>query len=207
MHFILAIGCVGMVVVLERACRLGSWLRVDAARLGALVRARVLGGDTAGALRLCAARPSPVARVLHAGVKASVDRARAEAAVREALLEVVPALTRRLPVLSSRANLALLVGLLGTVFGMIEGFSCGGPPVTADQRAAALAKSISIAVNTSGFGLAVAVTLLVARLALVHAAEKLSSDLATCTAKFLGIVAVAREPLDSRASPYRSPSA
>ena len=203
MHAILLIGCVGMGIAIERTWCLARWLRIDAVRLCARVRTRLLGGDTAGALRLCAARRSPIEHVLHAGIMACVDRRRAEIAVHEARSEVEPLLHRRLSVLSTLASLACLVGLLGTIFGLIGGFHCGGT-MNAYAYSAVIARELGIAMNTSAFGILVAVLLLSAKLVLVHASERLAADLASCSARFLDVVGVVREPPPLRRSPYRS---
>ncbi len=66
----------------------------------------------------------------------------AQAAVEEEQLLIVPTLRRFLPTLATLADLAMLVGLLGTTFGMVSGFHWIGT-ISAVERAAALAKSIS----------------------------------------------------------------
>jgi biopolymer transport protein ExbB len=163
----------------------------------------LIGADTAGALRLCAAQRSPVERVLFAGLMACVDRRRAEIAMHEARVAVEPLLRRRLSVLSTLASLACLVGLLGTIDGLIGGFHCVAT-ISATQRSASIARELGIAMNTSAFGILVAVLLLCAKVVLVNASEKLAADLASCSARFLDVVGVVREPPPLRRSPYRS---
>lgn len=206
MHAILLIGFLGFAIVVERTWCFARWLRVDARRLSAGVRTALLGGDTTTALRLCAARRSPLERVLHAGVMACVDRYRAEVSVHEARVEWEPMLRRRLNVLSSLAGLACLVGLLGTVFGLIGEFrTCAMHVAAAETTERTIAHGISAALNTSGFGILVAVLLLSAKMVLVNASEKLAGDLAAGTARFLDVVGLVREPTRV-GSPYRGSS-
>ncbi len=201
MHVILSIAVIGFVVVLERCWGLRIGLHTHVPKLMALVQGRILAGDTAGALRLCRGR-CHVERVIRAGLMAGVDPLRTQAAVEEEQLLIVPTLRRFLPTLATLANLAMLVGLLGTTFGMVSGFHCMGT-VSAVERAAALAKSISIAVHSTGFGILVGILLLSARLVLHAIAERLVAQVALCGAKVVGLIRVAREPLPSAASPYR----
>ncbi|HKK05344.1 MAG TPA: MotA/TolQ/ExbB proton channel family protein [Gammaproteobacteria bacterium] len=86
-----------------------------------------------------------------------------ELALEEAMMGVTPRLEKRTHYLATFANIATLLGLLGTIIGLIHAFNtvAGLDPATkADQ----LASSISVAMNTTAFGLVVAIPLL-----LVHA--------------------------------------
>jgi len=79
----------------------------------------------------------------------------------EAYLREVPAFQRRVPLLAVTANLATLLGLLGTIVGLIMAFDAVAH-VAAAQRTAALAAGISVAMATTGFGLIVAIPTLAA---------------------------------------------
>ena len=81
----------------------------------------------------------------------------------EGLLEMVPRLEKRTHYLATLANIATLLGLLGTIIGLTEAFSTVAAAAPAD-RANLLSASISIAMNTTAFGLMVAIPLL-----LIHA--------------------------------------
>jgi biopolymer transport protein ExbB len=84
-------------------------------------------------------------------------------AMEEGLLEVVPRIEKRTHYLATLANIATLLGLLGTIIGLIEAFSAVAGAQPAD-KANLLSASISVAMNTTAFGLMVAIPLL-----LVHA--------------------------------------
>ncbi len=79
----------------------------------------------------------------------------------EAYLREVPTFQRRIPLLAVGANVATLLGLLGTIVGLIMAFDAVAH-VPAAQRTAALAAGISIAMATTGFGLIVAIPTLAA---------------------------------------------
>lgn len=113
--------------------------------------------DAAGAIGVCQLHPSPMASIFAAGLRqrgrpvGEIEHAISEAGAREAVL-----LRRNLRALSGSGNIATLLGLLGTVLGMIEAFN----DVAAHQglgRAEVLANGIAQALLTTAFGLAVAI--------------------------------------------------
>lgn len=191
MHVILGLAVLGALLVIERTWRLCIGQDADPRRLMAQVQSALLAGDTEAALRSCG-RSADVHRIVRAGLRHGLDPRRAEAAVREQWFALEPSLRRWLPTLSSIAGLAMLVGFLGTVFGLIGGFHCG--VVSAEARAGAIARSISIAIHTSGFGILVGVGLLSARLVLVNASEKLVGDVALCGIKLVNLIRTIAAP-------------
>lgn len=82
-----------------------------------------------------------------------------EAAMEEGLLEVMPKLEKRTHYLSTFANIATLLGLLGTIIGLIQAFTAVSNADPA-QKADLLSSSISVAMNTTAFGLIVAIPLM-----------------------------------------------
>jgi biopolymer transport protein ExbB len=202
MHVILAFGILGIAIIVERCWRLYVGQRIDARRLMYVVQSQLLAGDTAGALRSCPPGRSVVSRIARAGLMEGVDPQRAEAAVREERLYLEPRLRKRLVTLGALANLSMLVGLLGTIEGLIGGFQCGAFP-SAAARAAALADSIGIAVHTTGFGILVGIVLLSARVFLVSSCDKLVADVVLCGAKVVNLIRIIREPVHAAGLPYR----
>lgn len=99
--------------------------------------------------------------LLHLGQAGA--RERAEAVVDESLLEMMPDLARRTHYLATFANVATLLGLLGTIVGMIHGFAAVGDLAPADKQNQ-LSVAVSQAMNCTAFGLIVAIPLM-----LVHA--------------------------------------
>jgi biopolymer transport protein ExbB/TolQ len=126
------------------------------------VLSRVAKGDTAAAADLCRRVKGPVASVTHAILlRGDADEERLRNAADGAASVVLPPLTRRLSYLAMLANTCTLLGLLGTIFGLITAFSAVGASDPA-QRGAFLAAGISEAMNTTAFGLLVAIpTLLI----------------------------------------------
>lgn len=203
MHVILGLGVLGLAIVIERCWQLYGGQRLDVRRLMDTVQRRLFAGDMAGALRSCPAGRSVVVHIVRAGLMAGVDPQRTEAAIREERLYLEPRLRKRLLTLGAIANLAMLVGLLGTIFGMIQGFSSCTFVVSAEARAASLAHGIGIAIHTTGFGILVGIVLLSARLMLAHACEKLVADVAVCGARVVNLIRIIREPARATGIPYR----
>jgi biopolymer transport protein ExbB len=111
-----------------------------------------------------------------------------EKALRANLMEVIPYLEKRTHYLATFANLATLLGLLGTVSGLIHAFSAVATANPA-EKANLLAGSISEAMNCTAFGLMVAVPLLFVHSYLQSKTSQLIGSLETCAVKFLTIVA------------------
>ncbi|MGH1486811.1 MAG: MotA/TolQ/ExbB proton channel family protein [Cellvibrionaceae bacterium] len=105
---------------------------------------------------------APIARVIAAGVARMTQSPRRddiELAMEEGVLEAMPRLERRTPYLATLANIATLLGLLGTIIGLIAAFESVANADPA-EKATQLSSSISIAMNTTAFGLIAAIPLL-----------------------------------------------
>ncbi len=111
-----------------------------------------------------------------------------EKALRASLMEIIPHLEKRTHYLATFANLATLLGLLGTVSGLIGAFSAVATANPA-EKANLLAGSISEAMNCTAFGLMVAVPLLFIHAFLQTKTSELISSLETGAVKFLTLVA------------------
>jgi len=142
------------------------------------------------AIKLCnAADRAALARVIKAGLtRSSKGEADISAAVEEASLEVVPMINKRLSVITAVANLSTLLGLLGTVIGMLDAFKAVAN-APADQRAQALAKGIGIAMNTTGYGLMVAIPLLALHAFISNLAKKINDEVDLYSVKIENLLA------------------
>lgn len=106
---------------------------------------------------------TPVARILAAGMARMGDARRREDieyAMEEGVLESLPKLEKRTAYLAMLANISTLLGLLGTIIGLIAAFTA---VANADptEKASLLSQSISLAMNTTAFGLMSAIPLLI----------------------------------------------
>ena len=131
-----------------------------------------------------------IATILNYGV-ARVANARRrddiEKAMDESLLEVIPRIEKRTHFLSSLANVGLLIGLLGTITGLIGAFSAVATANPA-EKASLLAAAISVAMNNTASGLGVAITLLLAHMFLEAKTTALIDSLEIASVKFLNSI-------------------
>lgn len=161
MHFILLVSVIGVAIAVERWLVLVHMYRVDARALWEKVSRNIKEGEMDKARGICKDSRIPLLKVLEAGVSASSRSEKdIQDAVDEVTLEVLPLIDKRIPYLASLANISTLLGLLGTINGLIQSFHAiaGADP---SQKAAILAVGISIALNTTFFGLIVAIPLLI----------------------------------------------
>jgi biopolymer transport protein ExbB/TolQ len=157
MHPILLTGVLIFALALERAwviLRASSW---NFGRLRNDLVKHATRGDLQSAASLCRDVASPVGQVARA-IVTSGGRTEDElfAAADSEATVVLPPIARRMSYFSLFANVATLLGLLGTIFGLITAFSAVGA-ADPSQRSSFLAKGISEAMNTTAFGLLVAV--------------------------------------------------
>ncbi|MGB1557610.1 MAG: MotA/TolQ/ExbB proton channel family protein [Oceanococcaceae bacterium] len=119
---------------------------------------------------------------------AGAPRQDVELAMEEALMEVMPRLERRTPFIFVFANIATLLGLLGTIIGLIQGFTAVAN-VNPAEKANLLSASISVAMNTTAFGLMCAIPLLLAHAWLQARTTEVVDALEMTTVKFLNLIA------------------
>jgi biopolymer transport protein ExbB len=144
-------------------------------------------GDFKGAVDLTGRSDSAIGQILNYGL-ARIQSARRrddiEKAMEESLMEVVPRLERRTHYLATFANLATLLGLLGTVMGLISAFAAVAT-VNPAEKANLLSASISVAMNCTAFGLMTAVPLLVIHAFIQTKTTELVDSLEMASVKFL----------------------
>jgi biopolymer transport protein ExbB len=190
MHFIALSAVIGAGVTIERFIFLFFRFNINGGQFFNQIQKLVMANNIDRAIKLCnAADKAALARVIKAGLtRANKGEADIAAAIEEATLEVGPSIGKRVPMISALANIATLLGLLGTIFGMIEAFDAVAT-VSADQRATALAKGISIAINTTGFGLLVAIPLLSMHIFISNLAKKIADEVDLYSVKLENLLA------------------
>ena len=110
-----------------------------------------------------------------------------ETAMEEGLMEVIPRLEKRTHYLATLANIATLTGLLGTIVGLIQAFTAVSNADPA-QKADLLSSSISVAMNTTAFGLIAAIPLLLLHAFLTTKTTSLVDQFEMTAVKFLNII-------------------
>ena len=190
MHFIALTGIVGAGVLIERFIFLFFRFNINGGQFFNQIQKLVMANNIDRAIKLCnAADKAALARVIKAGLtRANKSEGEISAAIEEAILDVGPSISKRIPMIAALANIATLLGLLGTIFGMIEAFAAVAS-VSADQRSTALAKGIAIAINTTGFGLLVAIPFLSAHIFIASLAKKISDEVDLYAVKLENLLA------------------
>jgi len=173
---ILLVGLVALVLTVERLIFLGK-VRHNTDELMSQVTALVGKGDLRGAMKATVPhRHRPTGRVLMAGLQHRDDPAEViESALSEAMLRETPRLERFVGALKACAAVAPLLGLLGTVTGMINTFQVITTHGTGDPRL--MAGGISEAMVTTQVGLAVAIPAMIVATFLGRRARNLSQDM------------------------------
>jgi biopolymer transport protein ExbB/TolQ len=159
----------GIAIILERIIFIFFKYNVNAEAFMAQVQKLVMANDIERAIKLCNAAPSAaLPKVVKAGLtRANRGEMEIRNAVEEATLAIVPVLQKRTPNLASIANMATLLGLLGTITGLITAFRAVGA-VSPELKAKVLAQGVAEAMYTTAFGLAIAVVCMFGHLFLTN---------------------------------------
>lgn len=180
MWAILAISLLASAIAFERYLALRFRFYIDGRRLFNDVKKFITANDWRRAQEICRQYAYvPLAQVLGAGL-AHADQPveEMETAMESQTLYYVPKINNRLSYLSTLANIATLLGLLGTIVGLITAFDALGGTLAADQsRDQALAGGIGIAMYTTAFGLLVAIPTLLAHMYLTNKANQIIDDI------------------------------
>jgi biopolymer transport protein ExbB/TolQ len=189
MYPIALIAALGVAVALERWLHL--W-RAESAnrRMWDEVAPFLKIGYYKRAISATANSGSAIGQILSYGlarVTTAKRRDDVEKAMEESLMEVVPKLEKRTHYLASFANIATLLGLLGTIIGLIQAFQAVSNASPA-ERADLLAASISVAMNTTAFGLMAAIPLLLMHSVLQSKTTSIVDSLEMASVKFLNTV-------------------
>jgi len=147
-------------------------------------------GDLDKALKAVKDNDTEIGRILEYGLsrnKTANHVEDVETAMEEALMEVMPRLEARTAYLASFANIATLIGLLGTVHGMIMAFAAVANADPA-QKGDMLSASIAVAMNNTALGLGAAIPLLLASSYLQACTSEAIETLETATVKMMNVL-------------------
>lgn len=197
MWVLLAQWIIGIVISTERFIALVR-MDVDGKSLMGQVQRKLLGNDIQGAVSLCSRTQAVLAIVLRSGLKRIHQSAELiQHSMETTILEVSGEVDKRLNYISLIANISTLVGLLGTIYGLIESF---GAVATADpsQKSKLLALGISKAMNTTALGLISAISLMVVHTFLMTRADRIFSDLDEYPSKLMNFIGAKEEGDDKK---------
>jgi biopolymer transport protein ExbB len=180
MWAILAVGVFCLSIIIERV----AYLAVRAGYKPELFMKNILTyvqkDDLDSALKLCTkAKKMALAEVVKAGLNdARYGAERIRNSIDEAMLRMIPLLEKRTGYLAVIGNVATLMGLLGTVYGLIMSFAAvGRPGIDAAQKSELLAAGIATAMNSTFTGLSVAISAVMVYALIKARTQKIVDDL------------------------------
>lgn len=189
MYPIVVVLALGMAIAIERYVYL-TLARATNRRVWGRIMPLLAAGDYQQAIVVSRESKSAISRVLGYGLGRLASARRRddiEVAMQEGLMETVPRLEKRTHYIATFANIATLLGLLGTIIGLIQAFTAVATANPAD-KADMLSASISVAMNTTAFGLMVAIPLLLIYTVLQTKTTELVDSLEMAAVKFLNVL-------------------
>lgn len=155
-------------------------------------------GNFERAIQFCNAAPhAALARVLKAGlVRADQPGSQIQNGVDEVALEIIPKLAKRTNYLQVIANVATLLGLLGTIFGIIIAFKAVAE-VDPSMKQVVLTKGIAIALYTTAFGLIVAIPSMLAHAVIEASTRKIIDEIDEYSVKLINLLVSKKEESSS----------
>lgn len=187
---ILVVGAVAAAIAIERYITL-TRLSIKNRSAWAEIEPVLARGDFDKAREMTSKNDAAVSRLLGMGLAlqgAVRRRDDVEKAMQESMMETIPQLEKRTHYLATFANLATLLGLLGTVSGLIHAFGAVAN-VNPAEKANLLSSSISEAMNCTAFGLVTAVPVLFVHAFLQTKTTQVVDGLETAAIKYLNALA------------------
>jgi biopolymer transport protein ExbB/TolQ len=193
MWAILVFLATGLVIFVERFIFLFGIAGIKPEALMARVAELIRKGSIEGAIATTAGENAPLAKIIEAALRNYKGTERdIQNAVDEMALAELPRLNARTPYLAVLANVSTMVGLLGTIFGLIAAFAAVAA-ADPEQKSIMLANGISQAMNTTAFGLISAIPLLIAHAFLTAKTDRLVDDIDRYSVMVINMLAQARK--------------
>lgn len=194
----------GLAIAVERFMFLNR-ARRENRQLWDQVLPMLQGGKFKEVANLASSSDSAIGKIVHNGLARLQSARRREDidnAMEEGMMEIVPRLEKRTHYIATFANVITLVGLLGTIIGLIKGFTAVAA-VNPAEKAELLSASISVAMNNTAFALMVAIPFLLIHAFLQARASEIVDSLEAAKITFLNLVQRLlgeKQALDQRAS-------
>ena len=183
------------VIVIERFYFQATQYKVNSHEFFAQVRKLVQAGNIVRGIKLCESDTFPVLVLVKAGlVNANKGEEHIDAALSETLSELKPEAEKRIGALWSLANIATLIGLLGTVSGLIATFAAiARPDLSQADKQAMLSNGIAEAMYNTALGLGIAVTCMIFHIILHTRAKNIQHDLETIMERTFNLLTIQRQ--------------
>ncbi len=189
MYPILLVFVVGAAIAVERYVTL-TMVTARNQSVWRNVQPALMNGDFDRAREMTSKDESAISQLLSMGLARQVAvlrREDIEIAMEESIMEIIPQLEKRTPYVALASSIATLLGLLGTIMGLIQAFTAVANANPA-EKADLLSASISVAMNTTAFGLMVAIPLLVTNTVLTAKTGEIVDSLEMASVKALNVI-------------------
>ena len=189
MYPILLVFAVGSAIAIERFFTL-SLITNKNDSVWTAIQPMLMEGEFDKARDVAAKEESVISRILNLGLArqgAVRRREDVEIAMEEGMVEVIPQLEKRTPYVALASNIATLLGLLGTIMGLIQAFTAVANANPA-EKADLLSASISVAMNTTAFGLMAGIPLLIIHAILTTKTNEIVDGLEMASVKALNVI-------------------
>jgi biopolymer transport protein ExbB len=187
MWIILVVWCIGVGIAAERFL---NYLKydIDGKSLMNNIKKFVIGNQVQDAIQSCSESKALLPFVMKNGLKrANQQKDQIQDALEASILEVTPLIERRLSYLALCANLSTLLGLLGTIQGLIQSFAAVAK-ADPGKKAQLLADGIAVAMNTTALGLISAISLMVIHSFLMARGEKMIGEIEENSVKLVDLL-------------------
>jgi len=186
MYPILLVFAIGIAIAFERLVQL-TRVRNANQKMWAQLNPLLVKGEFDKAREIVSKDNSSISQMLSMGLArqgAVRRREDIEIAMEESMMEIIPQLEKRTPYVALLSNIATLLGLLGTIMGLIAAFTAVANANPA-EKADLLSASISVAMNTTAFGLMAAIPLLLFHAKITSATGQIIDSLEMASVKAL----------------------
>mgnify|MGYP002640083342 FL=1 len=186
MYPILLVLAIGLTITIERYIYLTAAKRQNR-KILAQIMPMLQKGEMNSVIQLTKDSKATVSKILTQGLnnfKSARRRDDIEASMEESIMEAIPRLEKHTHYLAMFANISTLLGLLGTIIGLIKAFTAVAQ-VDPSMKAEILSTSISVAMNTTAFGLIVAIPLLIFYTLLQTKTTEIIDSLEMATVRFV----------------------
>lgn len=195
MWALLVVAAFMIAIAIERSYYIYVKSNIDAKKFMAQIRKWVAAKDFKRAIALCKsvsnkALPQVVlSGLIKANKMSDMNFRSVQNAVDEGTLEVIPKLQARTNYLAMIGNVATLIGLMGTIFGLILAFrSVSAPGIDAAEKSRLLAHGISVAMNTTLAGLSVAIPSILIYTILHNKTTQIIDEIDEHTVKLINLI-------------------
>ena len=194
-YMVVVVAIIAAAIATERWIRIQFQYAVNSRAFMAKLKKYILSDNIDRAISLCNSKSQALLpKVLKAGLTRAKDSvADIQNAIDEAVLEVMPKLEARALYLPTLANLATLIGLFGTILGLILAFRGAGEAVDAVQRQAFLQRSIAVAMHTTALGIFVAIPTLFVNAVLQSKINSIISDIDQYSVKLINLLSASQK--------------